>query len=89
MVMKTILIFFGVCVSADAQSCPTLCDPMDYSPPGSSVYGIFQARILEWVAISSSFPESGIGPHLLHWQANFVSLSHLVYYEINPCIQVF
>ena len=36
------------------QSCPTLCDPVDYSPPGSSVYGIFRARILEWVAISSS-----------------------------------
>ena len=36
------------------QSCPTLCDPMDYSLPGSSVYGIFQARVLEWVAISLS-----------------------------------
>ena len=36
------------------QSCPTLCDPMDYSPPGSSVHGILQARILEWVAMSSS-----------------------------------
>ena len=35
-----------------AQSCPTLCDPMDCSPPGSSVHGIPQARILEWVAIS-------------------------------------
>ena len=35
-----------------AQSCPTLCDPMDCSMPGSSVHGIFQARILEWVAIS-------------------------------------
>ena len=34
-----------------AQSCPTLCDPMDCSPPGSSVQGILQARILEWVAI--------------------------------------
>ena len=34
-----------------AQLCPTLCDPMDYNPPGSSVHGIFQARILEWVAI--------------------------------------
>ena len=31
--------------------CPTLCDPMDYSPPSSSVHGILQARILEWVAI--------------------------------------
>ena len=34
------------------QSCPTLCNPMDCSPPGSSVHGILQARILEWVAIS-------------------------------------
>ena len=37
-----------------AQSCQTLCDFMDCSPPGSSVHEIFQARILEWVAISSS-----------------------------------
>ena len=36
------------------QSCPTLCDPMNCSLPGSSVHGIFQARILEWVAISFS-----------------------------------
>ena len=36
------------------QSCLTLCDPMECSPPGSSVYGILQARILEWVAMSSS-----------------------------------
>ena len=37
-----------------AQSCPTLCDPMDCSLPGSSVRGIFQARVLEWIAISFS-----------------------------------
>ena len=37
-----------------AQLCPTLCDPMEYSPPGSSVCGIFQARILGWVAIPFS-----------------------------------
>ena len=37
-----------------AQSCPTLCDPMDCSLPGSSVHGISQARVLEWIAISSS-----------------------------------
>ena len=37
-----------------AQSCPMLCDPLDCSPPGSSVHEIFQARILEWVAISFS-----------------------------------
>ena len=44
------------------RSCPTLCNPTDYNLPGSSVHGILQARILEWVAISSSrgFPDPGI-----------------------------
>ena len=37
-----------------AQSCLTLCDPMDHSLPGSSVHGIFQARVLEWGAIAFS-----------------------------------
>ena len=37
-----------------AESCPILSDPMDYSPPGSSVHGIFQARVLEWGAIAFS-----------------------------------
>ena len=37
-----------------AQSCPTLCNPVDCSPPGSSIHGILQARILEWVAIAFS-----------------------------------
>ena len=36
------------------QSCLTLCDPMDCSPPGSSVHGTFQARVLEWRAIAFS-----------------------------------
>ena len=47
-----------------AQSCPTLRDSMDCSLPGFSVHGIFQARILEWVAISSSrdLPDPGIEP---------------------------
>ena len=40
--------------SFSTQSCLTLCDPMDCSPAGSSVHGILQARILEWVAISFS-----------------------------------
>ena len=39
-----------------AQSCPTLSDPMDCSPPGSSLHGIFQARVLEWGAIAFSEP---------------------------------
>ena len=45
----------GLCVQAKLlQSCPTLCNPMDCGLPGSSVRGILQARILEWVAVSSS-----------------------------------
>ena len=42
------------CIRERAYLCPTLCDPMDCSPPSSSVHGISQARILEWVAMSSS-----------------------------------
>ena len=46
-------LFFSVCVCLLAtQSCPTLCNPMNYSLPGSSVHGILQAKILECVAIS-------------------------------------
>ena len=48
-----------------SQLCPTLCDPIDHSPPGSSVRRILQARILEWVAISFSrgqLPDPGIEP---------------------------
>ena len=58
-----------------AQSCPTLCDPMDCSLPGSSVHGIFQARVLEWVAISfsrgSSWPRD-----LPHRRQTLCRLSH-------------
>ena len=60
---------------SDAQPCPTLCKPMDCSPPGSSVNRISQARILEWVGISSS---RGLNPHLLHllhWQMDFLPLA--------------
>ena len=45
---------FHIVVVLVAQSCPTLCNTVDCSPPGSSAHGILQARILEWVAISSS-----------------------------------
>ena len=72
-------------VYSAVQMCPTLCDPMDCSPPGSSVHGIFQARILKWVAISfcrgSSRPRdqtciswvSCLGRQILYhctWEAN-------------------
>ena len=45
---------FAAAAAKSLQSCPTLCDPIDGSPPGSSVPGILQARILEWVAMSFS-----------------------------------
>ena len=72
-----------VCICAGNQSCQTHCNPMDCSPLGSSVHGIFQARILEWVAISYSggiFLTQGSNLHLLHllhWQMSSLSLSHL------------
>ena len=50
---------------ACAQPCPTPCDPVDCSPPGSSVHGILQARILDWVAVPSSrgdLPDPEIRP---------------------------
>ena len=63
------------------QSCLTLHDPMDCSPPGSSVHGILQARILEWVAMPSSrgsSPSKGSNRrllHLLNWEADSVPLA--------------
>ena len=54
-----------MCVPAKSlQWCPTLCDPMYCSSPGSSVHGILQARILDWVAMPSSrdLPDPGIEP---------------------------
>ena len=62
------------------KSCPSLCDPMDCSLPGSSVHGICQARILEWGAISFSggiFPIQGSNLHLLHWREDSLLLNHL------------
>ena len=68
------------CVCAQSLS----CDPMGYSLPGSSVHGIFQARILEWVChllLQGIFPTQGSIPYLLcflHWQVYSLPLCHLV-----------
>ena len=52
---KDVLFIIGAAAAAKSlQSCPTLCNPIDGSPPGSPVPGILQARTLEWVAISFS-----------------------------------
>ena len=55
-----VCVYLHACVCAKSlQSCLTLCNPVYYSPPGSSVHGILQARILEWVAC----PPLGVLPH--------------------------
>ena len=60
------------------QSCPTLCDPMDCRPPGSSNQRVLQARILEWVAFPSpgDLPDPGIEPGSLILQADALPFEH-------------
>ena len=84
-----------VCVCSVAKLCPALCDPIDCSPPGSSIRGISQARILEWVAISSSrvssWPRDGTHiSHIdrwvpYHWttrEAWMIGYLHIKHYQI-------
>ena len=65
-------------VLAGAKLRPILCNPMDCSPPGSSVHAISQAKILEWVAIFffRDLSNQRIEPMSLHWQVNYLSLSY-------------
>ena len=53
-IRKGTFIYYAAAAAKSLQSCPTLCHPIDGSPPGSPVPGILQARTLEWVAISFS-----------------------------------
>jgi len=59
------------------QSCPILCDPMDCSPLGSSVHGILQARILEWVAFPGDLPDPGIEPMSTAMASRFFTTSSI------------
>ena len=61
--------FLNMIAAKSLQSCPTLCDPIDGSPPGSPVLGILQARTLEWVAISFS--------NAWKWKVKVKWLSHV------------
>ena len=69
-----------------AQSCLTLCDPMDCSLSGSSIHGIFQARVLEWIAISFSwiFPTQESNPDLPHCRQTLYCLSR--HYSVEAAI---
>ena len=77
-----------------AQSCPTLWNPMDCSPPGSSVHGLFQERILKWVANSILRGSSLSRDQILvsfclpHWQADCLSLCHLGFPISNSSLQL-
>ena len=90
MIGKTLVIelnlhpFLCACMlTKSLQSCPTLCDPVDCSPPGSSVHGILKARILEWVAMPSSWGSSWPWDQtcvpcvscLLRWQVGSLQLA--------------
>ena len=66
--------------------CPTLCNPIDCSLPGSSVHGIFQARVLEYSSflLQSIFPTQGLKPGLPHCRQTLYHLSH----QGNPEISI-
>ena len=82
-----------VCVRSVAQLCLTLCDPMDCSPPGSTVHGISQAKILEWIAISSPWGifltqvSNACLLCLLYWQVDSLPLCHLGSPKFELCYQ--
>ena len=81
----------GKSESEVSQSCPTLSDPMDCSASGSSVHGIFQARVLEWGAIAFSTltwysaPNLGFVYFLCYFKVSLIYLNHYIYYIIIYC----
>ena len=96
------LIMCVYCVCSVTSSCLTVCDPTDYSPLGSSVHGIFQARILEWVPISSSrgsskprdqtwvYCISCIGRQILYycdtWEATYLTIKGILKKSLNQSL---
>ena len=73
---KNKIYVYLVVVMSVAQSCPPLWDPMDCSPPASSVYGILQVRVLEWVAIPFSRGSSQTRGVILIYSFRFICLFH-------------
>ena len=71
--MQFVSLILNAAAAKLLQSCPTLCDPTDSSPPGSPIPGILQARTLEWVAISFSTARK--------WKVKVKSLSHVRLFE--------
>ena len=85
-VLKFLSIWLCVCVSCSVN--PILCNPMDFSPPCSSTHGIFQARVLEWIAFSFSRRSSGprdwaqvsctAGRFFTHWATREALMAQLI-----------
>ena len=79
-----------ICVCLVAQPCPTRCDPMDCGPPGSSVHGILQARIPEWVTMpssrGSSQPRNGTQVSALQGILYCLSLQGVFYIILFVCL---
>ena len=69
------------------QLCLTLSDPMDCSPPGSSIHGIFQARVLEWGAIA--FSEDFASRFILAELENFLLFLGALYFLFSECLEEF
>ena len=94
LVLEALVGLHAAAAAKSLQSCPTLCDPIDGSPPGSTMPGILQARTLEWVAISfyiepfnfSFFSITGQGIdldyHDIEWFALETNGDHAVIFEI-------
>ena len=83
------IMYINACVHAKVlQSCPTLCDTVDSSPPGYSVHGILQARILEWVANSFSKQNNPSHLHFLHsikFQTSYHLTNFLGFFSVSHC----
>ena len=92
-IIQGCVMYYGTWVCAKSlQSCLTLCDPMDCSPPGSSAHGILQARILEWVVTTfsrgSSWPRDLTGISYISCMGRWV-LYHYHHLESpHPCMTV-
>ena len=83
-IRRTLIIYYIVLT----QLCPTLCNPINCSPLDSSIYGIFQARVLEWVATSFSRGTSQLRDqnhllHLLHWQVDSLPIAPGVWSQVG------
>jgi len=73
-----------VLVGSVVQLCPALFDPMDCSPPGNSVHGISQARMLEWVALSSSSKVHMFPSKRKRLGKSEFELRHFTYHYVTP-----